>query len=120
MLKWLKFNLQKGELNGERLLSIENHDELITPNMIASYEDGLSREKHAAWQEMYGLGWFLGNYNGHRGVHHGGSSVGTLSQVFFMPDKNFAVVSFVNVETYLSDELVLFVIDLYKDELEKP
>jgi len=30
------------------------------------------------------------------------------------------VVSFVNVETYLSDELVLFVIDLYKDELEKP
>jgi CubicO group peptidase (beta-lactamase class C family) len=119
MLKWLQFNLQKGEYNGKRLLSEENYEELITPNMIAYYEDGLSREKKPAWQELYGLGWWLGDYNGHRGVHHGGSSIGTLSQVFFMPDKNFGVVTFVNAEEFLSDELVLFVIDLYKDELKE-
>jgi len=38
---------------------------------------------------------------------------------FFMPDKNFGVVTFVNAEEFLSDELVLFVIDLYKDELKE-
>ncbi len=43
MLKWLQFNLQKGEYNGKRLLSEENYEELITPNMIAYYEDGLIR-----------------------------------------------------------------------------
>jgi CubicO group peptidase (beta-lactamase class C family) len=118
MLIWLQFNLQKGEYNGKRLLTEENHEELITPQMITSYEDGLSRERKPAWPDLYGLGWWLGDYNGHRGVHHGGSSIGTLSQVFFMPDKDFGVVTFVNVETFLSDELVLFVIDLYKDELE--
>jgi len=119
MLKWLQFNLQKGEYKGKRLLSEENFEELITPHMITSYEDGLSREKKPAWQDLYGLGWWLGDYNGHRGVHHGGSSIGTLSQVFFMPDKNFGVVTFVNAEEFLSDELVLFVIDLYNDELKE-
>ena len=118
MLTFVQFHLQKGELNGKRLLRVENHEELITPNIVASYRDGLSQQKHPAWQELYGLGWWLGNYNGHRGVHHGGNSTGTLSQVFFMPDKNFGVVTYVNVETFLSDELVLFILDLYKDELQ--
>jgi len=36
-----------------------------------------------------------------------------------MPDKSFGVVTFVNAEEFLSDELVLFVIDLYKDELKE-
>jgi CubicO group peptidase (beta-lactamase class C family) len=118
MLKFLQFHIQKGELNGKRLLTVENHEELITPNIVTSYRDGLSRKKHAAWPDLYGLGWWLGDYNGHRGVHHGGSSTGTLSQVFYMPDKDFGVVTFVNAEDFLSDELVLFIIDLYKDELE--
>ena len=118
MLTFLQFHIQRGELNGERLLTVENHEELITPNIVTGYRDGLSQEKHPAWQELYGLGWWLGNYNGHRGVHHGGSSAGTLSQIFFMPDKDFGVVTFVNVEDFLSDELVLFIIDLYKEELQ--
>ena len=118
MLTFLQFHIQRGELNGKRLLTVENHEELITPNIVTSYRDGLSQKKHPAWQELYGLGWWLGNYNGHRGVHHGGNSTGTLSQVFFMPDKDFGVVTFVNVENFLSDELVLFIVDLYKDELQ--
>jgi len=118
MLKFVQFHIQQGELNGKRLLSVESHEELITPNSISSYGAGLSQEKHPAWQELYGLGWWLGNYNGHRGVHHGGNSTGTLSQVFYMPDNDFGVVTFVNVEDFLSDELVLFIVDLYKDELQ--
>jgi len=118
MLTFLQFHIQRGELNGKRLLTVENHEELITPNIVTSYRDGLSRKKHPAWPDLYGLGWWLGNYNGHRGVHHGGSSTGTLSQVFYMPDKDFGVVTFVNAEDFLSDELVLFIIDLYKDELQ--
>jgi hypothetical protein len=39
--------------------------------------------------------------------------------MFFMPDKNFAVVTFVNVLDTLGDEAVMFIIDLYKDELEE-
>ncbi len=118
MLTFLQFHIQRGELNGKRLLTVENHEELITPNIVTSYRDGLSRKKHPAWPDLYGLGWWLGNYNGHRGVHHGGSSTGTLSQVFYMPDNNFGVVTFVNAEDFLSDELVLFIIDLYKDQLQ--
>ena len=118
MLKFLQFHIQKGELNGKRLLTVKNHAELLTPNMIASYSDGLSQEKHQAWQELYGLGWWLGNYNGHRGVHHGGDSTGTKSQFFYMPDNEFGVVTFVNAEHALSDELVQFIIDLYKHELQ--
>ncbi len=35
-----------------------------------------------------------------------------------MPDKDFGVVAFVNAEDLLSDELVLFIVDLHKDELQ--
>ena len=72
-----------------------------------------------AWPEMYGLGWFLGTYNGQRAVHHSGTSTGTITRTLFMPDKNFAVVAFVNVLDTLGDEAVMFIIDLYKDELEE-
>ena len=119
MLTWLKFNLQKGEYKGKRLLSEEYHETLITPNMIIGYGEGLDENRTEAWPEMYGLGWFMGDYNGHRGVHHGGSSTGTKTQMFFMPDKNFAVVTFVNVLDPLGDEAVMFILDLYKDELEE-
>jgi hypothetical protein len=36
-----------------------------------------------------------------------------------MPDKDFAVATFVNVADRLGDEVVLFILDLYKDELEE-
>ena len=119
MLTWLKFNLQKGEYKGKRLLSEEYHETLITPNMIIGYGEGLDPNRTETWPEMYGLGWFMGDYNGHRGVHHGGSSTGTETQTFFMPDKDFAVATFVNVADRLGDEVVLFILDLYKDELGK-
>lgn len=120
MLKWVKFHLQKGEYNGKRLLSEENHDALITPNMVVGYNASLSRTRTSAWPEMYGLGWFLGTYNGQRAVHHSGTSTGTITRTLFMPDKNFAVVTFINAENAphpLQNEIVLFAIDLYKDDL---
>ncbi len=120
MLKWVKFHLQKGEYNGKRLLSEENHDALITPNMVVGYNASLSRTRTPAWPEMYGLGWFLGTYNGQRAVHHSGTSTGTITRTLFMPDKNFAVVTFINAENAphpLQNEIVLFAIDLYKDDL---
>ena len=43
---------------------------------------------------------------------------GERTMDFYMPDKNFGVVTFVNAEDFLSDELLLFIIDLYKDELQ--
>jgi CubicO group peptidase (beta-lactamase class C family) len=120
MLKWVTFHLQKGEYNGKRLLSEENHDALVTPNMVVGYNASLSRTRTPAWPEMYGLGWFLGTYNGQRAVHHSGTSTGTITRTLFMPDKNFAVVTFINAENApnpLQNEIVLFAIDLYKDDL---
>jgi len=43
-----------------------------------------------------------------------------ITRTLFMPDKKFAVVTFINAENAphpLQNEIVLFAIDLYKDNL---
>jgi CubicO group peptidase (beta-lactamase class C family) len=65
------------------------------------------------WPQMYGLGWFLETYFGHRVVHHGGTSTGTIGQVLFMPDDNFGVVVFTNTVHDFPEELARYIVGLF-------
>src|ERR1700744_3482044 len=67
---------------------------------------------------MYGLGWFLKDYAGHRMVYHTGGVNGYVSSVTMIPDMNLGIIILTNTDqnniiTALRDELV----DVY---LKKP
>ena len=85
MAQWLRFMLANGSIDGKRLVSEKNFDELVR------------KQINVAGAVDYGLGWFLRQWNGHKVVEHGGNIDGFNSQVALMPDQKLGFVLLTNV-----------------------
>ncbi|HEX5889265.1 MAG TPA: serine hydrolase [Pyrinomonadaceae bacterium] len=85
MAQWLRLMLANGSINGKRLVSEKNFDELVR------------KQVNVAGAVDYGLGWFLRKWNGHKVVEHGGNIDGFNSQVALMPDQKLGFVLLTNV-----------------------
>ncbi|HJT66737.1 MAG TPA: serine hydrolase [Pyrinomonadaceae bacterium] len=85
MAQWLRLMLNRGSIDGRRLVSEKGFDELV------------SKQINVAGSIDYGLGWFLRQWNGHKVVEHGGNIDGFNSQVAFMPDQKLGFVLLTNV-----------------------
>lgn len=85
MAQWLRLMLGDGTLNGKRLVSEKNFNELTHKQM------------NIAGSVNYGLGWFLREWSGHRVVEHGGNIDGFNSQVALMPDQKLGFALLTNV-----------------------
>lgn len=85
MAQWVRVMLNKGSIDGRRLVSEKGYDELVRKQM------------NVAGAIDYGLGWFLRQWNGHKVVEHGGNIDGFNSQVAFMPDQKLGFVLLTNV-----------------------
>ena len=85
MAQWLRLMLANGSINGRRLVSEKNFDELVR------------KQVNVGGPVDYGLGWFLRKWNGHKVVEHGGNIDGFNSQVALMPDQKLGFVLLTNV-----------------------
>jgi len=85
MAQWVRFMLSNGMINGKRLVSEKNFDELVT------------KQINVGGPVDYGMGWFLRKWNGHKVVEHGGNIDGFNSQVALMPDQKLGFVLLTNV-----------------------
>ncbi len=85
MAQWLRFLLAGGMRDGRRLISEGSFNELWT------------KQISGALGEDYGLGWFLGQWRGHKIVHHGGNIDGFNAEVAMMPDQKLGFVLLTNV-----------------------
>ena len=81
MVSWMLVNLQRGELNGRRILQPESHKLLWQPSADTSTEGA-----------QVGLSWFLGQYEGHRTISHGGGDTGFRSYIMLLPDTGIGIV----------------------------
>jgi CubicO group peptidase (beta-lactamase class C family) len=85
MAQWVRFMLNNGVVNGKRLVSEKNFEELTR------------KQINIGGSVDYGLGWFLRQWNGHKVVEHGGNIDGFNAQVAFMPDQKLGFVLLTNV-----------------------
>lgn len=93
MGRWLLLHLNRGELDGERVVSAGQIDEMHAPQMVipstGTYpEVGLP---------SYGLGWFVESYRGRTVVHHGGNIDGFSALTTFMPREQIGAVVLANL-----------------------
>ncbi|MGI8638781.1 MAG: serine hydrolase domain-containing protein [Pyrinomonadaceae bacterium] len=86
MNRWAMANLNRGELNGRRILKASSYDLLWKPvadvGEIPTFPSGMK----------VGLSWFIWNYNGHRMIEHRGGDVGFRSYIELAPDDSFSIV----------------------------
>lgn len=84
MCRWAMANLNRGELDGKRILKSSTYDLMWKP----------AGEK---WQQI-GISWFLRKYKNYAIVTHSGGDVGFVSNLVLIPEKSIAVVMMSNFD----------------------
>ncbi len=97
MTQWALVNVNRGEINGNRILKDSTYDIMWT----STNDD---------WKQM-GISWFIGEHQGHQTISHSGGTIGYGSFLIMIPSKSLAVIVMSNYERAA-------VIDLAKTALD--
>ena len=100
MAKWALANLNRGELDGKRILQSESYDILWDPS---SKRDS---------QRTVGLSWFIGRYRGTPSVYHGGRDTGYTSYLTLLPENQIGLILACNYDMAPLDEISDGVLDI--------
>jgi CubicO group peptidase (beta-lactamase class C family) len=96
MTRWLKLMLNRGELEGKRMLSKEVVDEVWRPSVLYPLPPETIALFPSTHFSTYGLGWGLRDYHGRLVASHTGGIDGMLSQVVVVPEEKLGVVVLTN------------------------
>ncbi len=80
--------LQRGKLHGVRILPASAYDLMWHPEIPTTLP--------SHWEKTLGLGWFLGEHDGHRLVGHGGGDAGFACGFVMAPEDGLAVIVMIN------------------------
>jgi len=94
MVKWLKFHLNKGKVNGKQLISENSIIQMHSPQIPCKLWPWKFDEVQFP---SYGLGWFIDSYRGKKQVNHGGNIDGFSSYISFLPEENIGIVLLSNL-----------------------
>lgn len=84
MSRWAIANMNRGELDGKRILKSSTYDLMWKP----------AGEQF----QQVGISWFLAKYKDHAVVTHSGGDTGFVSNLILLPEKNIAVVMMSNYD----------------------
>jgi hypothetical protein len=111
----VRFQLANGKWQGRQLVSEESMQEMHSPQTVIPIEPWFSSLSPVNHQMvpgtnffLYGLGWFLQDYRGHKVVQHGGSIDGMRALVGMIPDQRLGVVVLTNLNPSSVDEGIMF------------
>jgi len=102
MAKWVELQLSDGTVDGVRVTTPQNLDEMHRPQMVMR-ERGRDPE---IVLPSYGMGWFIESYRGRTRVHHGGNIDGFTAMVTFLPAEKLGVVALANKDGSALPEIV--------------
>ncbi|HMN27959.1 MAG TPA: serine hydrolase domain-containing protein, partial [Caldilineaceae bacterium] len=105
MSLWMLVNLQRGELDGHRILSPTSYDAMWTAQTPADWGIG------GIFQE-WGLGWELATVGGHRFAWWGGLMMGGTSAMVLAPDDGVGVFVIANASPSASYDTPWYAVDL--------
>lgn len=97
MARWAMINMNRGELDGKRILRADTYDLLWKPYAEVEFCHGSAPcQKPGA---SVGLSWFVQQKDGHLLVSHSGGDDGFVTQLVIIPERKFAVVMMVNSDS---------------------
>jgi len=110
MIKWAKANLNRGTLNGTRVLKDKSYDILWQPTVRLGENTSI------------GLGWVLSEYRGFSTVSHSGDDLGYSCDIKLIPDKKIGIVMASNYMSTPISQMLDGVLDIllgYEPEVPK-
>jgi hypothetical protein len=108
MIKWVRFQLDAGKVNGKSLVTASALGETHTPQMIVPVTADAKAANPFTHLESYGMGWFLQDYRGRELDQHGGNIDGMSAMVAVMPEEKLGMVVLTNANGSPAPTLVLY------------
>ena len=109
MARWTLMNLGGGTFEGKTVISKNQLEEIHSPHIVI--RGGIFSQLFTFPETpytMYGMGWMIQPYRGHRLLHHGGNIDGFSAMVSFMPDEKYGVVILTNLDGNLMVDSFMF------------
>lgn len=103
MFNWALVNLNRGMINGVRILKEESYLELFTPHAESGW---------GSYYNHVGLSWFMGDYKGTKIITHSGCDTGFESNLLLLPDKEIGLVLMTNCDFIGLDTLTEALLDI--------
>lgn len=114
MAQWIRLQLNDGVFDQKRLMSSSSIHEMHTPQSI--------RKSSKVFNEcfnLYGLGWSLQDYRGHKMISHNGAFDGTTARVAMLPERKLGIVILTNLQgTSITNALICHIFDAYLEVKE--
>jgi CubicO group peptidase (beta-lactamase class C family) len=98
MAHWMRFVLDSGRVGGKRLVSETMFREWLSPQAIADRNTYPALTLAQPHFFLYGLGWFLQDYNGQAVAMHTGSIDGMSAIIGLIPDRRLGVYVLANAD----------------------
>ncbi len=108
MLKWVRFQLAGGKVNGKSLVAPAALAETHTAQMNIAVSPTAKAFNPFTHLQAYGMGWFLQDYRGRQLDQHGGNIDGMSAMVALMPEEKIGVVILTNANGSPVPTLVLY------------
>ncbi len=105
MARWAMANLNRGELDGKRIVPESSYRVMWKPADSTGAAPADSRRPT-------GISWFLSEYRGHATVGHGGGDTGYLTDLVMFPEKKIAVAWMTNCDWIDRRLLTRFAMDV--------
>ena len=87
---WTMLLLNNGIFRGQRIISKASLNRIMEPHTILGVSN--MQKQHGINFYMYGLGWFIYDYNGKKIVEHDGGMPGYVSKVTMVPDQRISII----------------------------
>lgn len=91
MARWTIANMNRGELDGKRILKESTYDVMWKPITLPG---GSAPPR----QSPAGISWFLGKHREHTLISHGGGDTGYATDLAMLPDQKISVVWMANCD----------------------
>jgi CubicO group peptidase (beta-lactamase class C family) len=96
MSRWMRMMLAEGSLDDQRVLAPTTVAEVWSPVTVYPLPPSYREMFPMTEFSLYGLGWGLRDYRGHKVATHTGGIDGMLSQVLLVPGENLGIVVLTN------------------------
>lgn len=93
--KWVMMHLDSGKFNGKQIVPASAIEELRTAHSIVNEENHLFNEGHFS---LYGLGFFLQEYEGREIISHTGGVNGFVSSITMIPEEKLGIIILTNTD----------------------
>jgi CubicO group peptidase (beta-lactamase class C family) len=95
MSKWVMMQLDRGKFDGRQVIPESAIRQTWAPNSILGNGGTLFNRGHFS---LYGLGWFLEEYEGRKIISHTGGVNGFVTSVTLIPEERLGILVFTNTD----------------------